>query len=807
MLFKYTLKNIISKPGRLAVLLLCMTAACLTGYLAIDFSSVLTYAMQGELDEKMGDIDFQLTSFATGGIGSDFFEGSPSVEYVGRAGVNKKEVIRTPERYNYEITESVAFMAFTDFDLARKLRMVNLEKEPEDGTCAISKKYSEKYGYQVGDPIMVLNADQEEVPLTVSEIYDPPKFLSAMSALISMNEYITLKGSDIVMVGYVNVPPESMDEFKKYMEEEHSNVICLNISMPDDYKKQVENISSLLYLIFVLVFVLVIFVTVSFTEKIITERMSVIGTLRSIGMSMRKTAMILLLENVIYGFLGSILALFIYLAVRDELFLLLADMENAGQSTEIPVLKCVLIILGAVLIQVLIPLKEVLKAVNTSIRDIIFDTRDSEYKVSGKKTAAGAALIIAGLVTGFLSMDHRIVIIAVLAVILGAAMVVEFVLKKVTALLAAVFAGAGMPVAELAAKETGTKKPNSGNAVLAVAAVTAAVAIYVSAYSLVNSLNSFNYNADVIVTDTALKLSKYDFINEIEDVTEVTYISREKEDIKVGGVSRSAVIWRLPDSTKYTGLGELPESLSDNEIVLDKMTALKAGVKAGDTVEVVFHDMGIFPVSRNLKVALVTDRYEIFVPCTLVVSETLYKEMFAEYVDTILVSTPDPDKVKEELEASLTKGETVKTNAEMKAETEKNMHKINLGITGIVLLAVAMTLIGISGNQVIGFASRKKEYAMLHSCACCKRDIIKMIWMENAMLFGVSALTALIVSVPVTMLIARVFLLADVGINITLRYDTMFICLVLLWAVTMLTALSPVKSLKKMNTAIEMRYE
>ena len=75
------------------------------------------------------------------------------------------------------------------------------------------------------------------------------------------------------------------------------------------------------------------------------------------------------------------------------------------------------------------------------------------------------------------------------------------------------------------------------------------------------------------------------------------------------------------------------------------------------------------------------------------------------------------------------------------------------------------------------------------------------------MLFGVSALTALIVSVPVTMLIVRVFLLADVGINITLRYDTMFICLVLLWAVTMLTALSPVKSLKKMNTAIEMRYE
>ena len=58
-----------------------------------------------------------------------------------------------------------------------------------------------------------------------------------------------------------------------------------------------------------------------------------------------------------------------------------------------------------------------------------------------------------------------------------------------------------------------------------------------------------------------------------------------------------------------------------------------------------------------------------------------------------------------------------------------------------------------------------------------------------------------------TRMMARIFLLADIGLNLTLRYDTMLLCLVLLWVVTMLTALSPIRSLKKMNTAIEMKYE
>ena len=96
---------------------------------------------------------------------------------------------------------------------------------------------------------------------------------------------------------------------------------------------------------------------------------------------------------------------------------------------------------------------------------------------------------------------------------------------------------------------------------------------------------------------------------------------------------------------------------------------------------------------------------------------------------------------------------------------------------------------------------------MLHSCACGKRDIIKMIFMENGLLFGISVLVAAILCVPVSMLVQHIFLLSDTGIFVQPRYETMIISLVILWIVTMITALTQIRSLIKMNTAMEMKYE
>ena len=364
-----------------------------------------------------------------------------------------------------------------------------------------------------------------------------------------------------------------------------------------------------------------------------------------------------------------------------------------------------------------------------------------------------------------------------------------------------------MPVAELAAFETGSKKPNSSNAVLAIAAITASAAIFVLGNSIVTTVKRPVYDADVIIEAAYLKTGKYEYLKEIEDVREAEYIYVTSDAVSFNGEDFDVDVLSLPKTDKYKQYGKLPDEIGEDEMIIDIQKATVLGLKEGDTVDLAFHNTGIFPRKKTLKVAGVTEYNKFLSTGTIILSEKLYNELYPDEVALILVGTDHPEKVKTEIENSFTNGETVMTRAEYLSEVREDAAEVTMLIIGVMAAAIGLTLIGISGNQVIGFASRKKEYAMLHSCACGKKDIIKMILTENGLLFGISVLVAAILCVPVSMLVQHIFILSDTGIYVEPRYETMIISLVILWIVTMITALTPIRSLIKMNTAMEMKYE
>ena len=808
MLFTYLMKNIFAKPGRLIVILLCMIVACFSGFLALDLGSSIGDVFKDFGKAYVGEGDYLVVYFGPEGVTDELFEGTVPTEFIGRSGVKKREITRSEELYNYAITETVTLYSFSDPEKARNLECLQMETEPGDGEVAISKKYSEKYGYKIGDEITVFDYEDNPVALTVVNIYDNESYLSEMSGYINADECSRILGKDTYNAGILGVDDNDRDEFEKFMAENHPNVVVTPAYMPESYRELFRNITYILYLVFVLVFVLVIFVTISFVEKIVVERMSVIGTLRSIGMSMRKTTFILIAENIIYGIAGSIIAFLIYLVSRGFILAWLGSFSG-GNSDVGPVnfVKCGLVILGAILIQIIVPLKEILKAVKTSIRDIIFDSRDGEYKVSYAKTIIGFLFIIGGFSLGFTIKNLPVSIAAVLLMILGGGLSIQFIVREITLVLSKLFGKLKMPVAELASFETGSKKPNSSNAVLAVAAITASAAIFVIGSSLVATVKRPSYDSDIVVKNACLKTGKYEYLEEIEGVNKVDFIYEVFDAVAINGKSSDISVMALPKTDKYLEFGQLPGELGEDEVIIDVQKATLLGIKPGDTLEVTFHDTGIFPRTYTLTVAAVTE-YERFLGSgMLIINEKLYNELYTDEVARIIISADNPDKVKVDIENTLINGEEVKTKAEYTADSKKDAGSVVLIIVGVMAAAIALTLIGISGNQVIGFASRKKEYAMLHSCACPKRDIIRMILIENGLLFGISVIVAACLCVPVTMLVEHIFILSDTGIFIVPRYETMFISLLILWVVTMITSMSPINSVKKMNTAIEMKYE
>ncbi len=812
MLLKYTLKNIFSKPGRLIIIMICMSVACCAAFVAVDFGGSMKGLMQNMLGSLGGTSDYIATYRGTDGITDKTFEGMPECRYVGFKGFTKQEYRRDEKLYTYAITDTISIYTYTDAENARRMNIIPGEAICSNGEAAIGKRYSDKYGYKVGDTIFLEDIENNEHPFTVSSVFEEPTSSSIRyMVVITSEDFTSLRGESPFIGAYIDVlNDDERDEFKERMEKERPNVSMMNMFFTADQLQLYDEYAKIVFLVFVLVFVLVLFVMVSFTEKIITERMSVIGTLRSIGMSMRKTTFILLFENVLYGASGSILGLIIYLIARQVYFHLNGDAFGISASdVKITWPMVPVVILCAVLIQVLIPLKEVLKAVNTSIRDIIFDTRDSEYKISLKKTAAGAVCIVLGLTLGFSSKIAYVSGTGILLIIVGAAFSIQFIVRKLTLFLSGVFGKRNMPVAELAAAETGSKKPNSGNAVLTVAAVSAAAAIFIVVNSMIVTLNKVPYDADIIVTANALKTAKYDYLQEIGGVSDLELIYNDAETIKSlkDDHEYDVSILSLPSKGMFRSMGELPSGIGKYEMLIDEPAANKMGLAEGDTAEIIFHSSSVFPIKQTLTVKMITKETFFASEGTLVLSQDLYKELFVDKPALILIKADDTAAAMKAVEPTFTSGEYVQTLQEYIKESKKQSQKLVAVMLAIMAASIAMTLIGISGNQLIGFEARKKEYAMLHSCACSQSKIIRLILAENAMLFGISCIAAGMVCIPVSVLISRILRYTNLGINIDIKYNMLFLCIIALWLITMLTSLSPINRLKKMNTAMELKYE
>ncbi len=812
MLLKYTLRNIFTMKARLFVLMFCIVIACFTAYLAFDFSGSVKKSLTRMGAGMYGDASYRLMCISSvDSLDEHSFDDAPSpVLFLGTFSITKREESRKEEAYYAVITDKVKVVTFSDMDAAQKMGLFRNVEIPGMGEIAIGERYSKKYGYQVGDTITLYDPDYEEVPLTVSSIFTENVYLggedAALYALINYEQYIAINGESPLRNCYIQVLGDGpSEEFEQYLNEKHRGVSYFDVTKDETFEKVLNNIVSFIYLIFVLVFILVIFVTVSFTEKIITERMSVIGTLRSVGMSVYKTTFILLFENVLYGLSGGIIALGFYFLARY--LLVIVSPEDAETIGTPSVIKIFLVILGAVLIEVLVPLKEVLKAVKTSIRDIIFESRDSEYRVNYPSTIFGFVMTIAGVILGLFTNNIIVSILSLLMIIVGGGLFIRFVVRKVTWSLSGVFEKRNKPIAELAAKECGSKKPNSGNAILAVTTICATTAIFVAGVTFVGGVANEEFDTDIIVSSGIHKENKYDYLKELPAVESLEYLYYSYTTAKFNGKQYYVDVWRVPEGNSYAPFKNVERNIEKDEVVLDMTSAHHANAKVGDTITITFYSDSIFPIEKTLRVKQIVNLNTFGFSGKVILSKELYNEMFPKEVTLIAVKSNDIPASKEAISDALTGGEGILESEEIRSKSKQEKNVIYIGILGSLGASVVLTLVGISGNQVIGFIGRKKEYAMLHSCACDRASIIKMIWIENAMLFGLSVVCAGILSVPVIMIINHVFVIAEMGIYATPPYGLIFLSLIVLWFITMLTALSPIKSLKKMNTATEMKYE
>ena len=318
-ILKNSLKNIFGKPFRTLLVVFAIFMCSLCAMLSFDLGSSLD-RLFADLFASVSRADFMVVS--GGSDLSELPEGFPESDYMKLVSNTEMLYKNIDGEYCYVTTDSLNIYGL-DIDEAIDMKFIK-PMEVGYGEIVVTRTFADDYGYEIGDKITLHDRADKELELTVSGfVSDDNK-----NPLISGNTgIVNLETSDDLSCGYretdvlmIDLKDDTkIDEAKDMLEDAFPDVSITDLFLSESDMAIVNEFKAIFYLLFAITFLLVIFVTASICNRIVSERMSFVGTLRSLGMSTARTGRILLLENVLYALLGSLPATVFYALVRDPI--------------------------------------------------------------------------------------------------------------------------------------------------------------------------------------------------------------------------------------------------------------------------------------------------------------------------------------------------------------------------------------------------------------------------------------------------------------------------------------------------------
>ena len=815
--FKNSLKNIFGKPLRTLLVVFAIFVCSLCALLCFDLSESIT----GILTLFYGSVsraDFIVSS--SGSDVSTLPDGFPEADTMTIVGDSEMLYKKIDGEYCYVTTDTLRIMGL-DVDEAVDMKFL-APIDLKDGEMFINKAFSDDYGYKVGDKITIHDRADEELELTIGGILpDDTKnpLITGYTGIINLNTSKNVScghmSADMLLIDLHD--NTGIEEAKDMIEDRYPAAVITDLYLSESDLALVNEMKSVFYLLFAIAFLLVIFVTASICNRIVSERMSYIGTLRSLGMSTSRTGRILLLENVLYALLGSIPATLLYALIRNPLLSFMfngTDSEGNAVQFDIPAFPVGLVIgviLGAVLIECLIPLRAILKALKTSIRDIIFDNRDTAYRFSRATLVIGIICLVTAVVTFFFRTNMILAILCMLTSVAALAALFPWILKFITALIKKISDKLDRPSMALASVEAISRKSTVGSGVLCATAAAMCVIVYAVSGAMSDNINDIPYDCDVILTASE-KDTYYSFIDHMDNVTDTEMVYMTMTEYKLNDEKISiGNFFAMPDDgfRYFTGFSDLPDKVEPGTIVLDKKYANRKGIKEGDTITLTFNPEGVVPIDRKFTVAKITSVSASTGMDTFLMNEDEYKVLCYGSPAWILIKTTDPEGTKAALE-TYAKGaySKVETISEYIADQKQQNSQQLAVIAAIIIVALGMTAIGMISNQLLGFEGRKKECAVMLSTAMGKGKLSGILFKEVL----ITSVTASGIGTLVGLLMINVIQKAMASTqSISMSFDvnplTVFLFFIAMTVVFTGTVLFPIRNLRKMKISEQIKYE
>ena len=815
---KTTFKNIFGKPLRTLLVVFSIFVCSFVAMFCFDFG-VAEQNLITDLYSKLGgnaNLVLTVTAEDTSRLPADF----PEHEEVILQFFSDTIYCDIEGEPMYATSKDLSVYG-VDFEAAERMEVLG-HYELEDGHVILTDQAAEDMGAEEGDTVILHDNRGDGHEFIVSEIVESDYMsllLHGDNALINENDAGILScgkpGSIMVMIDLAD--DTQAENAQMILEETYPTASVENFTIDEAMQGVLNQVLGVMFLVFAVTFLLVVFITASICERIVGERMSFVGTLRSLGMDSTGTGLILLLENMLYAVLGSVPAAVLYSLIRNSMYSSLltgTTTDGTSISLDIPVMSVLLpagVVIGAIAIECFIPLRAIMKALKISIRDIIFDNRDTEYKFSKTGRIVGIVTGVLAIILFFLKTNIFFAAFCLIFGVISLAFLFPLILKFFSGLITGAALKAENERWALASRETISKKSTVTSGVLCATSSAMCIIVFSIAMAMITMFAADRYPYDVQVT-TYAQPKNFSYVEYLDEVDDYEYIYNKFETMTVNGEQRIAQVYGLPDGgfKFYNSIYDLPESLNEGEICIERRWARQNGFDIGDTLTLTFDPNGVFPIEKTFTVVSFfnIDSYDSL-NNNFVISQDEFINIYHDSPYYLLIRTSDADGVAN-LIKTYSKGSyaDVKTRDELIAQDEQSSVQVRTIFSAVILVALVMTCIGMISNQLIGFDGRKKECAVMLSTSMDKRTLSGILFREMFITSAVSGTAGAIVG---TILIYVVKAAVDYTDAINLPLDINIPAIIAMWAAMIvlfaLTVLFPVKNLRKMKIAEQIKYE
>lgn len=819
LILKHTFKNILAHKLRTLLLIICIAVCSFTAMLCFDMGGSIRTMIKGLFVSQAGQTDMMITTKSP--MDESFGEGAPDCTIMKMSGGSCYFDRHLDIDISYVSREQLSIIA-VDVDAAKKMKLIRSDIELGDKKVSLSELFAKEFGYKEGDKIILHGERDIPVEFTVSSIEKKQGMISSDSAVISLDDMKELIISDEpeLRIAYIDVKDDAkIKDAENFFKKKYPTADVDNFMDNEELNEQIKGITRVFLVLFAICMLLVIFVTISVCERMIVDKMSVVGTFRSLGISSKLTTFALLFENALFGLVGSCIGVLLYCKAKQPFFDATFTFSTDGEESihpDVPKAKLIVIIgviIGAVLVECLCPIKEVIKAVKTSIRDIIFDTKDTEYRPSKIATILGFVLIAVAAVTFFFKDSFALSMICFVSFIAAVALLFNHIHRFAAKVLEKLFEKLNFPIAHLAAVEAGAKKCTVGSSVLCVTAASLALVIYLFANSIAALYNHELYKSDVIAFINGTQTKYLSFVEQLDGVEDVEFIYMDQDRVKFGSEKKETdiIVYGCNEGgyRQFNAFEDVPENVAEGEVVLDKFIMKRKGYKAGDEIKITFLAKGYLPIEKTLKVAgsIGTD-YNAASGRAVMISEADYKSIYKDHPSCMLVKGDDPEELKDTIkDHSADYISEIYTLSELNDLMKVQSASLKTIIILLIVIGVGLTFIGVVSNQLIGLEGRKRECAVMTSVAMPRKKLSKMFLIENFIASVVSLAAAVPIGIAMSHVFMRIMEILETYTPLTISIKNCMIFATVLCIVFTLVSLFPIRALKKMDLVTQLKYE